>query len=90
MKPVVPGEITEYQIDMCPNANMFRKGHRICLEICSADMPTGVAGYHDVEYIAYHICSSKTVVHDVYHSVNYPSRLLIPVIPKSARRPIDK
>jgi hypothetical protein len=87
-KPVKPGEIVEYQIDILPNANMFRKGHRICLEVTASDFPTGTAGYTDIEYIPYHICSTKTVVHDVYHSLNYPSRLLLPVIPKSAQQPI--
>jgi len=85
-KPVVAGEIVEYQIDILPNANMFRRGHRICLEITSMDLPTGTAGYTDVEYIPYHICSSKTTVHNIYHSHKYPSRLLLPVIPASAQK----
>ena len=48
-------------------ANLFRRGHRICLEIASADMPTGVAGATNVEYIAPHVCSSKTTLHKIYH-----------------------
>ena len=48
-------------------ANLFRKGHRICLDITSLDLPTGVAGATNAEYVPYHICSSKTVVHKVYH-----------------------
>ncbi|UCE35426.1 MAG: CocE/NonD family hydrolase [Deltaproteobacteria bacterium] len=88
-KPVVPGEITEYQIDILPNANMFRRGHRICLEITSMDLPTGTAGYTDVEYIPYHICSSRTTLHNVYHSYKYPSQLLLPIIPASAQRWIE-
>ena len=32
-KPVVPGEIIEYDIEVMATANLFRKGHRICLEI---------------------------------------------------------
>ena len=86
VKPVVPGEIVEYRIDILPNANMFRRGHRICLEITSMDFPTGVAGYTDVEYIPYHICSSKTTVHNIYHSYNYPSRLLLPIVPADAQQ----
>ena len=43
-------------------ANLFRKGHRICLDITSMDLPTGVAGATNAEYVPYHICSSKTVV----------------------------
>ncbi|HZN31237.1 MAG TPA: CocE/NonD family hydrolase, partial [Xanthobacteraceae bacterium] len=80
-KPVVPGEITEYSIEIMATANLFRQGHRICLEITSLDLPTGVAGATNAEYVPYHICSSKTVLHTVYHDANRPSHLLLPVIP---------
>ncbi|MEM4414949.1 MAG: CocE/NonD family hydrolase [Candidatus Caldarchaeum sp.] len=78
--PVVPNEIYEYAINILPTANLFKVGHRICLEIMSMDVPTGVSGATNVEYIPYHICSSRTVVHRVYHSEKYPSHLLLPVI----------
>ncbi len=29
----------------------------------------------------YHICSSKTVVHRVYHDEQHPSHLVLPIIP---------
>lgn len=82
-KPVKPGEVDEYAIEILSTANMFRARHRICLDITSMDLPTGTAGSHDVEYIPYHICSSKTVVHRIYHNGKYPSHLLLPVIPKT-------
>lgn len=80
-QPVLPGEINEYQIEILATANQFNKGHRICVEITSMDVPTGVAGASNVEYVAYHVCSSKTVVHKVYHNAKYPSHLLLPIIP---------
>jgi predicted acyl esterase len=80
-KPVVPGEITEYSIEIMATANLFRRGHRICLEITSLDLPTGVAGATNAEYVPYHICSGKTVLHKIYHDANRPSHLLLPVIP---------
>jgi len=81
-KPVVPGEVTEYAIEIMATANLFRQGHRICLEITSLDLPTGVAGATNAEYVPYHICSSRTVVHKIYHDANRPSHLLLPVIPE--------
>jgi hypothetical protein len=42
----------------------------------------GVAGDSAVEYISYHICSSKTTVHKIYRCQQYPSHLLLPIIPK--------
>ncbi|MGE0036081.1 MAG: CocE/NonD family hydrolase C-terminal non-catalytic domain-containing protein [Xanthobacteraceae bacterium] len=38
-EPVVPGEINEYAVEIMATANLFRKGHRICLEITSLDLP---------------------------------------------------
>ncbi|MFC1910314.1 CocE/NonD family hydrolase, partial [Chloroflexota bacterium] len=66
-KPVVLGEINEYAIEIVSTANLFKKDHRICIDITSLDMPTGTAGATNVEYIPYHICSSKTTVHKIYH-----------------------
>ena len=89
-KPVVPGEINEYQIEIMSTANLFKKGHRICLEITSLDLPTGMAGATNVEYIPYHIGSSKTVLHKIYHNAKYPSQLLLPIIPENAQQWIGK
>src|SRR3972149_6088794 len=80
-KAVVPGEIEKYDVVIAPTSNVFKRDHRICLEITSMDVPTGVAGDSAVEYIPYHICSSKTVVHKVYRCQQYPSHLVLPIIP---------
>jgi uncharacterized protein len=82
-KKVVPGEINEYAIEIMATANCFKAGHRICVEITSLDVATGVGGASNVEYIPYHICSSKTVLHHIYHDPQRPSHLLLPVIPNS-------
>jgi len=79
-KPVTPGAIEEYQIQVMATANLFRKGHRICLDISSLDLPTGVAGATNAEYVPYHICSSQTVVHKIHHDLMHPSHLLLPII----------
>ena len=79
-QPVVPGEINEYAIEIMATANQFKKGHRICVEITSLDLATGVGSATNVEYIPYHICSSKTVLHRIYHDPRHPSHLLLPVI----------
>jgi putative CocE/NonD family hydrolase len=80
-KPVAPGEVTEYAIELMSTANLFKAGHRICLDITSLDVPTGVGGATNVEYFPYHICSHRTVLHKVHHDAKHPSHLLLPVIP---------
>lgn len=81
-KKVVPGEINEYAIEILATANLFRRGHRICIDIASADMPTGVGGATNAEYVPNHIVSSKTTLHKIYHDGKRPSHLLLPVIPQ--------
>jgi hypothetical protein len=44
------------------------------------DVPTGTGAMTNVEYIPYHVCSSRTVTHSVYHDAERPSHLLMPVI----------
>jgi putative CocE/NonD family hydrolase len=78
---VAPGEVVLYQIEVLATANMFQKGHRICLEIMAADLPTGIGGATNAEYIPYHICSSETVLHNIYHDPQHPSHLMMPIIP---------
>jgi putative CocE/NonD family hydrolase len=83
-RPVAPGEVVAYEIEIMATANLFRRGHRICLDISAADMPTGIGGATNAEYIPYHICSAKTVVHTIFHDATRPSHLLLPVLPCSA------
>ena len=83
--PVTPGEIVEYSVEILATANLFKAGHRICVEITSLDLPTGVSGATNVEYIPYHIASSRTTLHKIYHDARHPSHLLLPVIPSVPR-----
>jgi putative CocE/NonD family hydrolase len=80
IQPVPPGEVLEYRIQILGTANQFKAGHRICLEIASMDVPTGTGAMTNVEYIPYHVCSSCTVTHRIYHDVERPSHLLLPII----------
>ena len=74
--------VAEYQIEIMATANMFKAGHRLCLEITSLDLPTGVAGATNAEYMPYHIYSAQTVVHRIHHNPAHPSHRLLPVIPQ--------
>ena len=86
-EPVVPGEVYEYAIELPPTSNVFKKGHRIKIDISSMDHPskglllnaTLGAAHHP-----WHVNSSKTTLHKVYRSTKYPSHLLLPVIPSES------
>jgi putative CocE/NonD family hydrolase len=75
-----PNEVYEYEIDLGVTSNVFRKGHRIRLEVSSSNFPrfdrnpnTGHALGVDAEMKA-----ARQVVH---HSNDYPSHILLPLIP---------
>jgi uncharacterized protein len=80
---VRPGEITAYAIEILATANLFRRGHRVGVEIASADMPTGIGGATNAEYMPNHIVSSHTTLHKIYHDAKRPSHVLLPIIPQS-------
>ena len=79
--PVPPGEVVEYVIEVVAVGNLVERGHRICLDITSTDVPTGVAGATNAEYVPYHLTSAVTTLHHVHHNTVYPSALTLPVIP---------
>lgn len=73
-QPLTPGEIYEFDIEVLPVSYVFRKGHRIRLEIANGDSPLTDAVFTH----PYHptLIGSDTIHHDAAH----PSRLLLPVI----------
>jgi predicted acyl esterase len=83
-KPVAPGEINEYNVEVMSVCHMFKAGHRICVEISCLDLPDGACCVCSTEYIPYHICRNATVCHKIYRDGRYPSHILLPVIPTTA------
>lgn len=79
-KPVIPGEINEYNVEIMSVCHMFKAGHRICVEISCLDLPDGACCVADTEYIPYHICRNATVCHKIYRDGTHPSHILLPII----------
>ena len=77
--PVEPGKVCEYKIAIQPTSNVFKAGHRIKLEISSSDYK---GAYMHMETHFYHLPSSKTTLHRIYHDREYRSHLLLPIIPR--------
>ncbi|AXC14632.1 hydrolase, CocE/NonD family [Acidisarcina polymorpha] len=80
-KPIVPGEIYEYKIDLWSTSNVFLKGHKIRLEVSSSNFPrfdrnlnTGKSGNDSEEGLK----ANNTIYHDASH----PSALVLPVTPR--------
>jgi hypothetical protein len=85
-KPIVPGKIYEYKIDMWATSNVFLKGHRIRLEVSSSNFPrfdrnlnTGKSASTDAAFVK----ATNTIYHDAAH----PSALMLPVTPNAQQVP---
>ncbi len=77
---IEPGRAYEYEIDLWSTSNLFKKGHRIRLDVTSSCFPrwdrnpnTGHEFGADAELVVAH----QTILHDAEH----PSYVTLPVIP---------
>jgi len=77
--PIMPGDVIEYEIDLWSTSNTFLPGHRIRLEVSSSNFPrfdrnpnTGELPGRSAEMVS--------ALQTVFHSSEYPSRLILPVI----------
>jgi len=77
--PVEPGRVESYAIEMRETSYVFRTGHRIQLLVKAQDAPWEGASY--VYRLSLHLPRNEEVRHTVYHTPEYPSYLLLPLIP---------
>jgi putative CocE/NonD family hydrolase len=80
-KPIVPGKVYEYKIDLWSTSNVFLKGHQIRLEVSSSNFPrfdrnlnTGKSASTSAAFVK----ATNTILHDAAH----PSALLLPIVPR--------
>jgi putative CocE/NonD family hydrolase len=77
---LTPGEVYEFIIHCNPTAYVFLKGHKIRIEISSSNFPAFARNLNSGESIADE--SVSQIAHQtVHHSSEYPSHLILPVIP---------
>jgi putative CocE/NonD family hydrolase len=76
-----PGKVYQYEIDMWLTSNVFLPGHRIRLEITSSNFPRFDRNLNTGENPATGTRMEKAR-QTIYHSAEYPSHLILPVIPR--------
>jgi uncharacterized protein len=69
---VVPGEIRQYEIEIWPTTNVFRKGHRIRIDVACGDSPALDFGGH--------YYGIKVGTDTYYHQAEHASHLILPVV----------
>ena len=79
-KLIEPGRVLAYTIELQPTSNVFKKGHRIRLDITSSNFPlwdrnlnTGNPPGTDTEI--------RSADQTVYHDSEHPSCVVLPMIP---------
>jgi putative CocE/NonD family hydrolase len=80
-RPVTPGQVYEYVIDLSATSNVFKAGHCIRVEISSSNFPrfnrnpnTGHPIGDDAEL--------RTALQTILHDAAHPSHIVLPIIPR--------
>lgn len=78
-----PGEICEFTIKVDPCSNVFKKGHRIRVDISSSNFPRFDVNPNSGEP-ANNNRRTITAVNTVYHDRAHPSHIVLPLMPARA------
>ncbi len=78
-----PGEVVRVTIECPPTSYLFRKGHRIRVDISSSNFPAFSRNLNTGLPIGEE-CTPVIAHQTVYHNEQYPSHVLLPVIPNLA------
>ena len=73
-RPLEPGKPYEFEIEILPTSYLFRKGHRIRLELANGDSPL-TDNIFSHPYLPWKLGKDT-----IYHDADHPSRILLPVI----------
>ena len=75
---LTPGEIVKVEVEIWPTSMVFKKGHRIRLDVQPRD---GVGSAH---YLHYHADYNSGATNTIYAGGDMASYLLLPVIPAAS------
>ncbi|MEQ9413026.1 MAG: CocE/NonD family hydrolase, partial [Cyclobacteriaceae bacterium] len=76
-----PEEVYKIKIGQLHTANLFKKGHRIRVQITSSKAPH----YDPNPNTGTEIATEKNLMpatNTIHHSKKYPSKIILPIIPK--------
>ena len=76
---LTPGQVYELTIAMNPTSNLFRRGHRIRLDITSSDFPNFDRN-HNTGGNDYAESTLVTAQQTLFHDAERPSHVVLPVI----------
>ena len=80
-EPMKPGETYKFTIDLWSTSNVFRRGHRLRLEISSSNFPRFDRNTNTGDDQA-HATRLVSAVNTILHDKEHPSALILPIVPK--------
>jgi hypothetical protein len=78
-KLLTPGEVVKLTIRLYPTSNVFKKGHRIRLDISSSNFPRFDVNPNTGEPLNQHR-RTQIATNTIEHNAMYPSKIILPVI----------
>ena len=76
---MTPGQIYEFEIRLYPTSNIFKKGHRIRVDIAGSNFTRFDVNPNSGEQLNNNRRKVKEA-NTIYHDRNRPSHILLPVI----------
>jgi putative CocE/NonD family hydrolase len=76
-----PGQIYPFTIRLYPTSNVFKKGHRIRVDISSSNFPRFDVNPNTGEPLNNHR-GILSAVNTIYHDRAHPSHIVLPVVPR--------
>ena len=84
--PMTPGEVYAITIELFPVANLFRRGHRLRLDVSSSNFPHFDVNPNSGEPEGSWL-HPRPARNRVFAAAEHPSHLLLPIIPRASVRP---
>ncbi|VVE61274.1 Cocaine esterase [Pandoraea captiosa] len=78
---LTPGDVYEVAIELTPTSNVFKKGHRIRLQISSSSFPQYDVNPNTGEPMGLDTHTIKAT-QTIYHDASRPSHLMLPIQPR--------
>ena len=77
-----PGEVYEFRIEPFPTANVFKRGHRIRIDISSSNFPRFDVNPNSGEPVG---MSRRFVIADnsIFHTAGRGSHVVLPIVPRT-------
>jgi putative CocE/NonD family hydrolase len=79
-EPMQPGQVYELTIDLGPTANLFKRGHRVRLDVSSSSFPRFDVNPNTGEPLGRHT-HTRVARNTVYLDGSRPSHVVLPVVP---------